>query len=291
MSTRTWRPRLGIDEHDLADVGQRLLGGVADLADDDVLAHAQLAQAAGPVARAAEVADDHDERALAHVAAGAGERVAEAVGRRRQRVFVTRRDLAHLQQHADEADPALARRHVERVRVAEREQPEAVAAAARDVTDGEHDALGDVRLAAQRRAEAHRGRGIEDEPGGERALGDVQPHVRLVHARGRVPVDQAHVVARLIGTHLRELHRDAERGRAVIAREQALDAPAHRHVERAQADSGTGPGPGRAAVGGASARATSLTPPRVTSSTRGIGTRSSTGPMMASALTPSASAR
>ena len=57
------------------------------------------------------------------------------------------------------------------------------------------------------------------------------------------------------------------------------------------ADSGTGPGPGRAARGrrereGDLAHATS-----VTSSTRGIGTRSSTGPMMSSELTPSASAR
>ena len=173
----------------------------------------------------------------------------------------------------------------------ERQQAEAVAAPAGDVPDGEHDALGDVGLAAQRRAEAHRRRAVEHEPGGQRALRDVQAHVRLVHARRRVPVDQANVVARLVRPHLGELHRDAERRRAVLAREQALDPAAHRQVERAQRHLGHGPGTGPCRSGrhqseGYLAHATSFT-----SSTRGIGTRSSTGPMIASALTPSARAR
>ena len=221
------------------------------------------------------------------------ERVAEAVGRLGNLVVVGPVcHLAHLQEHADEADAALARRHEERIGVAVREQAQAVAAPACDVADGEHDALGDVGLAAQRRAEAHRLRGVEHEPGRERALGDVQPDVRLVHARGRVPVDQAHVVARLVRPHLRELHRDAQRGRAVIAREQALDAAANRQIERAQRGLGHGArtrprrGRRRRPGKGELAHATSLT-----SSTRGIGTVSSTGPMTASALTPSASAR
>ena len=267
--------RLGIDEDDLADVGQGLLGGVADLAHDDVVAHRQLAQAAGPVARAAQVADDDDrarDRARAwRVRESASPRLSGDVGH--LVVVGPVCHLAHLQEHADEADPALARRHEERIGVAVGEQAEAVAAPAGDVADGEHDALGDIGLAAQRRAEAHRLRGVEHEPGGERALGDVQPHVRLVHARGRVPVDQAHVVARLVRPHLRELHRDAQGGSAVVAREQALDAAANRQIERAQRGLGHGAWtwPRRARRRNNKcevAHATSLT-----SSTRGIGTR------------------
>ena len=194
------------------------------------------------------------------------------------RQLVVRGDRLHLQQDADEADAALARRHEERIGMAVRQQAEAVAAAAGDVPDREHDALGDVGLAAQRRAEAHRRRAVEHEPRRQRPLRDVQAHVRLVHARGRVPVDQAHVVARLVGPHLRELHRDAERRRAVLAREQALDPAAHRQIEGAQRHLRHGPGAGPCRSGrhqceGYLAHATSFT-----SSTRGIGTRSSTGP-------------
>ena len=77
----------------------------------------------------------------------------------------------------------------------------------------------------------------------------------------------------------------------MIAREQALDAAANRHVDRAQRGLGHGARTrsrrGRRRDGeGEVAHATSLT-----SSTRGIGTVSSTGPITASALTPSASAR
>src|SRR6185312_17424558 len=120
---------------------------------------------------------------------------------------------------------------------------------------------------------------LEQEPGRERALGHVQPDVRLVHARGRVPVDQAHVVAWLVRTHLRELHRDAQGGSAMVASQQALDAPANRQIERAQRSLGHGAWtwPRRARRRNNKcevAHATSLT-----SSTRGIGTVSSTGPM------------
>ena len=77
----------------------------------------------------------------------------------------------------------------------------------------------------------------------------------------------------------------------MIAREQALDATANRDVHRAQRglghDARAGTRRGRVRGGeGEVAHATSLT-----SSTRGIGTVSSTGPITSSGLTPSASAR
>ena len=72
------------------------------------------------------------------------------------------------------------------------------------------------------------------EPRLDGALGDVDPDMRLAGAGGDVPVDQADVVARHVRPHLRELGAVADRPRAVVAREQPVDPPAHRQVELAQ---------------------------------------------------------
>jgi hypothetical protein len=56
-------------------------------------------------------------------------------------------------------------------------------------------ALGDVPLAAIGGAEPHRGRDVEHDPGGERALGHVDAHLHDVRASRRVPVDPPDVVA------------------------------------------------------------------------------------------------
>ena len=54
-------------------------------------------------------------------------------------------------------------------------------------------------------------------------------------ARGDVPVDPAHVVARLVGAHLVELGADPGEGGAVVAGEQPVDAAADRELERLEA--------------------------------------------------------
>src|SRR5581483_6460449 len=59
-------------------------------------------------------------------------------------------------------------------------------------------------------------------------------HVRFSGARGDVPLDLAHVVARHVRAHLRELRALAEDGRAVVAGEQPLHPPGDRDVERPQ---------------------------------------------------------
>ena len=102
------------------------------------------------------------------------------------------------------------------------------------MAERERNAHGDVGLAAIGRAEAHRGRLVEHHPGDEHALGELHPDVRLARARGHVPVDQADVVTRLVGPYLRELAAAPEHVRAVIAREQAVHAPADRELERAE---------------------------------------------------------
>ena len=116
----------------------------------------------------------------------------------------------------------------------ERDDPEPVAALGREVTDGDRDALGDVGLAAKRRAERHRWRDVEDEPGRQRPLRDVDPDVRDGRAGGDVPVDAADVVARLIRTDLGELEPAAEIVRPELAGEHAVDPTPDRQVERAE---------------------------------------------------------
>ena len=112
--------------------------------------------------------------------------------------------------------------------------PEPVAAAGRRVPDRDRDALRDVRLAPVARAERHRRRRVDHEPRDEHALGELDADVRLARARRDVPLDPAHVVARLVGAHLPQLAADARERRAVVAGEQPVDAPADRQLERAQ---------------------------------------------------------
>ena len=69
-------PGLRVDEPQLARRRELLLAGVADLDGQRPVAAAQRAQGIRPVARAAEVGDDHDEPALARDGGGAAHGVA-----------------------------------------------------------------------------------------------------------------------------------------------------------------------------------------------------------------------
>ena len=123
-----------------------------------------------------------------------------------------------------------------------------------------------------------RGRHVEHEPGGQRPLADVHAHVRLLQARGRVPVDVADVVARVVRADHRQLGALRRLRREVLAGDEALDPLHHREVERAQ-DGGRDrarPGPGRPCgplpveadlMGGAASRARGRSRRRASSST------------------------
>ena len=154
MSTRSWRPGLGIDEPEVAGVRKLLLARIADLDGDHVVAAGELEQRAAPVERPAEVGDDDDERALSRERARPARSLAE---RRRadppSAVFVVVLG-AERGEKADQPDPALSGRERLRVPVPEGDDAEPVAAAARDVADRERGALGDVGLAAVGGAEA-----------------------------------------------------------------------------------------------------------------------------------------
>ena len=80
----------------------------------------------------------------------------------------------------------------------------------------------------------------------QRALGDVQAHVRLAGARGRGGVEVAHVVAGLVGAQLRELGAAADAGGAAVAGQARArpGAPAATSIASSSAR-GIGPGPWR----------------------------------------------
>ena len=212
---------LGVDEPQVADGGQLLLARVAHLERDHVMAVQQAQQRLAPVARPAEVRHDHDQAARAGQAPGARHRVGE-VGGAGAVGLVSR---AQRQQQPQQSLPALQRRHDACLAGAERHHAEAVALARGEVADRERRALGHVRLAAVRGAEAHRRRDVEQQPRGERALRDLDAHVGVAGARGRGPVDLAHVVAELVGPHLRDLGADA-RARASDARRRRANRSA-----------------------------------------------------------------
>ena len=243
-----------------------------------------------PVARAAEVRDDDDERAPPREPPDPAERVRRATSAR-----PAPGPAPCAARAAAAAGPSVPCRGGEVVGVRSPKVETASRLPRRAATwpTASDDALGDVPLAPVGGAERHRRGRVEHEPRLERPLGDVQADVRLAGAGGHVPVDAAHVVAELVRPHLRELGAVAERPRAVVAGEQAVDAPAHRQVEVAQQRAReSAPGPGRAGVRAGRERAgrrAHATAPRARSSC-GISIASSTRSSTVSASTPSASA-
>src|SRR3954469_16185560 len=107
-------------------------------------------QRAAPVTWAAEVGDDHDERALHREAVDERERIAE-------RAFAGGL-LAQRGQREQEAAATLPRAAPLLIVGAERHETEPIAASRRRVTDRERDAFGDVGLATLGGAEVHRRR-------------------------------------------------------------------------------------------------------------------------------------
>ena len=95
-----------------------------------------------------------------------------------------------------------------------------------------------LRLGASGRAEAHRRRHVEREQQRARALFAEALHPRRAGARGRIPVDRAHVVARHVGSRLLELDAAAAERAAPFADQQTrrLAPTAHREDARRARD-------------------------------------------------------
>jgi len=80
----------------------------------------------------------------------------------------------------------------------------------------------DFTLESTTCAEALGARHVDREHHGELALFDVAFDVRPLHARGDVPIDAPHFIARLVLAHLGELHPLPLERRAVLAGEQRV---------------------------------------------------------------------
>jgi hypothetical protein len=81
------------------------------------------------------------------------------------------------------------------------------------------------------RAEIHRGRKVEQEPGGNLAVLVVLAHVGRLQPRGDVPVDVAHVVAVLVLAQIGEVQAEAAKQRAIVAVQDAVKTANHRPFE------------------------------------------------------------
>ena len=164
---------------------------------------------------------------------------------------------------------------------------DAPAAPDREPRDDLRDPFGHVALEPVGGAERHRGGDVEDQPGGDRALGDLEADVRRAGARAGRGIEAAHVVARLVGPQLRDLGAGAEAGGEVVAGQDPGRAPAQREVEPRDRVGGEAPralaARGDDELGGAHAASASGALP-------GGATTSSTRSSRSSGFTPSASA-
>ena len=95
---------------------------------------------------------------------------------------------------------------------------------------------------------------VEHQPGRQRPLAHVHAHVRLLQARGRVPVDVAHVVAGEVRADHRQLGALADLRRQVLAGDAATRSASSRRG-RASAGPRAGRARGRARPASARARA------------------------------------
>ena len=140
--------------------------------------------------------------------------------------------LAHNAQYVAAATPG---RNVQLDLVGEDNQPHAVVVACGG--KGEHGSQfgSQFALQARRRAKIARGRRVHHEHDRQLARLDVALDIGLVHARGHIPVNRAHVVAGLVGAHLVELHARALEDRVIVTRKLVGDQMACAQLNLADA--------------------------------------------------------
>ncbi len=230
VSTRSWRPVSGSTSHSSPTSGRSCSRGSRISTATTSCRPASSISSMPPVPRPAEVADHEDQGAAGGQPPGPGQGLPQRGGP----ATLELRLAADGGQHPQQPGPALPRRDRHRLGVAEGDQPEPVAVPGADVADGQGDPLGHVGLAPVGGAEAHRRRGVQDQPADQGPLGDLVADVDVAGPGGDVPVDPADVVARLVEADLGQLGPDADGAGAVVPGEHGLDPAAHDHVEGAQ---------------------------------------------------------
>ena len=279
-------PRLRVDEPDVADVRQLLLARVPDLDRDDRVPGGEPEQRRPPVARAAEVGDDHGERALPRDPGdlregGADRGPPDPLGLRlapdgEQDAEQADPPLPRTQQHGVVSPPKVATP----IRLPRREARWPSATATPSATSHLRRSAVPKRIDGETSSRTH--------DVSARSATSTRT-CTVVRARRGVPVDPADVVARLPLADLRELGAD-RRAPPSGARRRAGRRSAGRSSGRAPAAGP--PGAARARDGRACALARSRGghAARSTRSISGTGTASRTESTIESAPTSAASA-
>ena len=217
-----------VDEVDEADRGDVALAGVVDGDGEEVMAQTEPGERIDP-ALAGEVGDHGHEAATpadhGHPVDRRGE-VGATESLRRWGRGDGADDGAHL------VAPEARGEHLE-VRAGDEHRAEPVLVPRGEEPDRRRGREGDLRLVGARRPEAHRRRGVDDEPRLEVTIGDLLAHVRLLRAGGDVPVDAPHVVARLVEPGLTGLAPVPGGDPLVVAVQHAVEAPVDGELEGA----------------------------------------------------------
>ena len=278
---------LRVLDHDHARVGKLVLARVDQPDRDDLVTLGQLQQRALPSGRGDEVGKENDERAPPDCPERELERPRQVGDRPACGGWL--HQAPGQGQHLVAAAPRLDRALDLAV---EQDRADGVAAAGEQAGErrrqlGQHELLGAVD-----RAEAHRRRAVEQEPGRQLAILDVLTEERRVHPRGHVPVDVADVVTRLVLAQIVEVRADPAEDRPVVPLQPAVQAADHLPLEAVEdslgcLDAGAqGAGGSRVSLGVAAPYAAM----RSRSASSGTGTAARMRSMIASGVTPSASA-
>jgi hypothetical protein len=218
---------LGVLHHEQPQVGQVHLQRVVQAHRDQLVAAREQRERLGPARRADEIRHHEDERAALDHREAAVQQVLQARSRR-ARELRPRGHLAHEVQHVA---PAASRRDHGVDLLAVEQRADAVAVA-REQARQHRDEVGRHRaLAHLARAEVHRGREVEQEPGADVAVLVVLAHVGRLQARGDVPVDVAHIVVVLVLPQVGEVQAKSPEKRSVVAVQQAVEPTDHRPLE------------------------------------------------------------
>jgi hypothetical protein len=89
-------------------------------------------------------------------------------------------------------------------------------------------------LQAPARPKRHRGRQVDEQPGGNLSLFEILTHEDAVHPRGHIPVDSPDLVARLVLAHLREIEAGSIEDPAVVAEQKPIETADDRELQPPQ---------------------------------------------------------
>ena len=216
--------RLGVDEPRHAEVGELALAGIVEHDAHDVVALAQAPQRALGVGRH-PVGDDEDDGVVRQQPRRVIERSGQVGARSRAGHASTSRTSRSAWRRPLRGGTTCSMPSEKSTRPT-RSLLRVAVRASTAASSADSDRLS--RSAVPKRARA---RAVHQQQHGELALLDVALDEETAHARGDVPVDGAHLVARLVFAHLGELHSLPLEHRVVLAGEAGVHQAARAQLD------------------------------------------------------------